>query len=71
MGDLPVPPAERLPTHISGKAKEVLRIIFLLYIQFRTAMTSQYTKANGNKRMRKDLRKKLENIHVMRSDTKV
>ena len=31
MGDLPVPPTERLPTQISGKPKEVdLKIFFII-----------------------------------------
>src|SRR5262245_1761260 len=71
MGDLPVPQVERLPTQIRGRPKEAERIIPLLYIQLRIAIASQYSRANGNKRMRKDLRKKSENIAIMRRNTKI
>jgi hypothetical protein len=62
MGDLPVPPVERFPTQIIGRPKPVDRKIFLSYSQFRIAIANQYNKAKGSKRMRKDLRKKLENM---------
>jgi hypothetical protein len=41
MGDLPVPPTERLPTQISGKPKPVDLKIFLLYNQFLKPIASQ------------------------------
>src|SRR5258705_13992628 len=71
MGDLPVPPTERLPIQITGRPKLVESKIFLSYSQLRTPTPSQYNKAKGNKSIRNDFRKKLENINGLRRNTKV
>jgi hypothetical protein len=71
MGDFPVPPTERFPIQINGSPKVADLRIFLSKNQFLMPTTSQYTKAKGNKSIRKDFRKKLENIAGLRSNTKI
>jgi len=66
-----VPPTDRLPMQMTGKPNEVERKIPLSYSQLRIPIIIQYNKAKGNNKMRKDLRKKLENIHVVGCDTNV
>src|SRR4051794_10698079 len=62
IGDLPVPPTERLPTQISGIPKEADLRILLSYSQLRIDMITQNKIANGNNKTRKDFRNQLENI---------
>ena len=64
MGDLPVPPADRLPTPINGSPKLEVFKIFLLYSQLLMAIPSQKSNANGNNKIRKDFRKKPESIRA-------
>ena len=71
MGDFPVPPTERLPIQIKGKLKDVDFSIFLLYNQLRNSTMPPYNKANGKSNMRNDLRNQLENIDLLRCNTKV
>ena len=71
MGDLPVPPTDKLPTQIRGKPKDVDLRIFFLYIQLRTEITSQNKIANGRSKTRKDFKNQLENICPLRCDTKI
>jgi hypothetical protein len=54
MGDLPVPPADKLPTQIMGILKEELFNISLSNNLLRTQMASQYSRANGSNNNRTD-----------------
>jgi hypothetical protein len=58
MGDFPVPPIARLPTHIIGKLNCDDRSIFLLYNQFLMIIAKPYNSANGINKILKERRNK-------------
>ena len=58
MGDFPVPPIARLPTHIIGKLNCDDRSIFLLYNEFLMIIAKPYNSENGNNSILNERRKK-------------
>ena len=56
MGDFPVPPIARLPTHIIGRLNSDDRNTFLLYNQFLIIIAIPYNSAKGNNKILKERR---------------
>lgn len=70
IGDLPVPPKERLPTQIMGKLKCTDFKYFFEYIQLRKDTIQPYKMANGKSKTLKDFKKILfKFIGIPRRDT--
>ena len=70
MGDLPVPPKERLPTQMMGKLKCTDLKYFLAYIQLRNVTIQPYRIAKGKSKTLKDFKKILfKCIGIPRRDT--
>src|SRR5688500_18434274 len=71
-GDLPVPPADRLPTQIIGKLKEAAFKILLSNKRLRIHTARPYKSEKGNSKMRIDRsRGALKFINALRCNTKV
>src|SRR5688572_25423915 len=72
IGDLPVPPAERLPTQIMGRLKEDDFNTLLSNNRLRNHTARPYKIEKGNNIMRSDRSKgALKFIYAMRCNTKV
>jgi hypothetical protein len=57
IGDLPVPPIERLPTQIIGRLKFVDLMIFLSKSKFLMITINPYNNEKGKRSILKDLRR--------------